>query len=169
MSLRDHQQQSVYPSLLDRLTCDSEGSTDQYRTGAVFVDGYHRQALRDVSYLLNARAFHPASHLDSYPLIQEAVVNMGLPNLTGKTRSQLDEDHVAQMIRSALRRFEPRLDGDSLKVTLLAPSHASRSTFLSFLIEGLWWSLPYPEHVRLRTDLDLETGQFDMFHDGALS
>jgi type VI secretion system protein ImpF len=155
----------TYPLLLDRLTDRGDEDFDRTRPFEQSLDEHRHQVLRDISNLLNAKALHPMRRLALYPRARQSVVNYGLPDVAGKTRSQLSDDQIANMIRFALQSFEPRLESSSLRVIPLAAPDWVSPSHLSFLIEGAWWSLPYPERLWLRTYLDLETGRFDVYED----
>jgi type VI secretion system protein ImpF len=147
-------QDRLQPALFDRLTDLAPNTAHETRGERVVSRQQLRQGvLRDLAGLLNTA--RPCAKVDAvrYPLAAASVLNFGLPDLVGLSFAGLDADALAREIAETLRRFEPRILPNTLRVSALAPQqHAN----LSFLIEGTLWGQPYPEQLYYRADLDLD-------------
>lgn len=92
--------------------------------------------------------------IEAFPAAAASVVNYGIPPLSGRTG--LDPEAVAADLAEAIRRFEPRLRGATVKVQ---PSSQSAAGYaIAFDIEAELWSDPVPLRLWLRTLIDLEHG-----------
>ncbi|OZI20166.1 hypothetical protein CAL26_21740 [Bordetella genomosp. 9] len=153
----------LQPALLDRLTDLDPGSALELREHRVISLRQLREGvLRDVRQLLNARRLQiPGleSGPQAYPEIAGSVLNAGLPDYAGKVASNVDRLRLAADIAETLRRFEPRILVDTLKVSPVPPDQDARRNTMAFLVEGDLWAQPYPERLYLMTELDLENGQ----------
>ncbi|PWG63293.1 type VI secretion system baseplate subunit TssE [Spiribacter halobius] len=109
--------------------------------------------MRDLAWLLNTGHLASLVPLEAYPQIRRSVLNYGIPELAGTTISGADVEQIAAAIRGAIEVFEPRLR--DIRVTPQA-GEAGRGNTLAFLIEADLWGQPSPQHLSLRTELDLE-------------
>lgn len=151
----------LQPALLDRLTDDDPGNSRETREHRVLSMSRLRSAiLRDLDWLLNAGSLEPTGVLERFPLVRGSVLNYGTPDLTGLTTSGVNSRRLAASIREAIVRFEPRIDPDSLDIRVEVDKEAGGRNRLAIVIDGLLWANPAPEHLLLRTELDLETGHY---------
>lgn len=92
-----------------------------------------------------------------------SVLAFGIPDLSGLVSSTLDLAELQEALEAAIKLFEPRIDPKSLRVRAVVHADAESSrlepSVISFEIEGELWMEPVPEHLRIKTMLDLETGQ----------
>jgi type VI secretion system protein ImpF len=80
------------------------------------------------------------------------VINFGTRQLCGV--SSPDLDRLQEEMAEAVKVFEPRITPRSLTI------HADMErNIVSFDVQGDLWANPLPEHLHLKTSLDLETGQ----------
>jgi type VI secretion system protein ImpF len=156
-------QDRLQPALLDRLT-DTEPTRRHESRGcrALTRSQLRASVLRDLAYLLNSQRHADGIDAARYPLAAASVLNYGLPGLTGRTLSGLDPVRLAHEIGETIRRFEPRILADSLRVAALPRDRTRFQPGLPFLIEGVLWAQPYPEQLFYRADLDLEAGVFHL-------
>jgi len=154
-SLRERLQ----PSLLDRLVDENpdktrEGTADQ------FLDQSDLRAavIRDLGFLLNCVALEVVYDLDAYPQVRDSVLNYGIPDLSGSTASTLDASQIEAGVKRAIRKFEPRLIRNSLKLNIHSNPNEMSANTLVFEIEGAVYGQPAPFQVNLRSELDLESG-----------
>ncbi|MCO8120417.1 type VI secretion system baseplate subunit TssE [Stieleria sp. TO1_6] len=156
-------QERLFPSLLDRLTDDHADKKIEPRDQRLFsVHKLRAAVLRDLVWLLNTCHLESTEDLDSYPLVSRSVLNYGIPDLTGKTVSGLELVDVRREIKQAILNFEPRILANTLEVRGIKDNDAATQNSLMFEIEGELWARPYPERLYLRTELDLETGTFNI-------
>jgi type VI secretion system protein ImpF len=72
----------------------------------------------------------------------------------------IDVKDFERTVANLIRRFEPRIDGNSLKVTAETQQGLMHlHNVIGLRISGLLWAQPYPIELMLRTEVDLETGK----------
>lgn len=149
------------PFLLDRLT-DQGATLRPGSSGAgelvLSPREYRDSVLRDLQWLLNSLCQPEAVDIDGFPNVASSVLNYGIPDLSrlvlgGATRTQLE-----RWVTRAIERFEPRILPGTLSVRVASEDAESRPGSLQLEIQGEVWTLPEPEPVYLRTEIDLGTG-----------
>ena len=150
----------LQPSLLDRLCDDDPANSKESREQRVLsVKRLRQSVLRDIAWLLNAVSLESAQSLENYPEAAQSVINFGIPDLSGHTVSNTDTGEIEKRIRKALLDFEPRILPNTLRVKVVS-SDAYNHNAMNFDIEGDLWMQPLPLRLYLKTQLDLETGNF---------
>lgn len=154
----------LQPSLLDRLTDDERSSRVEGRDKRVMSMKQLRAAvLRDLSWVLNTSAAPSGDAVYGFPLASASVVNFGLPDATGMSSSGLSLSEMEGRIRRAIERFEPRIVTRSLTVRAEFHEGSQRSpSTIGFEISGEFCPLPMPETLYVKTEMDLETGSFEL-------
>ena len=110
-------QERLQPSLLDRLTDDDPGSTQESRDKRVLSVRRLRESVkRDLAWLMNTGNLSDVQDLSNYPLVAESVLNYGMPDLTGKWAAGADTEAIARSVREVILRYEPRILKNSLQV-----------------------------------------------------
>jgi len=155
----------LLPALLDRLTDDSrEEPDDKPATGKAPL---YRAIMRDLTWLLNSTQPLDAS-ANTCPLVEDSVLNYGLPPLAGRPASQVDTTVLAAAIEKAIKRFEPRILAETLQVRVIEDAGILDShNVIGLEIRGHVWAQPQPIEVQFRTQLDLETGKVEIKDLGA--
>ncbi|UGB39142.1 type VI secretion system baseplate subunit TssE [Frateuria soli] len=154
-------QERLQPSLLDRLTDDEPGKADESREKRVISASRLRDCVsRDISWLLNCVNLGTSVPLDEYPDVARSVLNFGIPDLTGAALSGIDADALQRLIREAILAFEPRLTASTLQVSAKVDSERMDGQSLTFHIDSEMWAQPIPLNLYLKTEVDLETGNF---------
>lgn len=149
----------LVPSLLDRLTDNNPDQKSEERSArAESVLSLRSAVLRDLEWLLNTGNIEGVVNLDDYPELVSSVLNYGMPNLSGKTVSTIDQNIVEAHIRETIRVFEPRILPNTVRVTALSGVGESHSNSVVYQIEATLWGRPMPEALFLRTEIDLELG-----------
>jgi type VI secretion system protein ImpF len=151
----------LQPSLLDRLTDfapekDKESSSQQVLSQKQFKDA----VIRDVAWLLNTTSLDSVIDLEAYPEVRRSVINYGMPDISGHTSHSVDAEALEKSLRSIIYQFEPRIIQNSLKVSVHSNPDEMSHNSLVFAIEGVVFGQPMPFQVVLRSELDLEYGQF---------
>lgn len=149
----------MQPALLERLT-DSEPSarTKPGGRGVLSLERFRAAVLRDIQHLLNATGTCRLPDLSSASPAACSVLNYGMPDLVGKSLSTAAAPTIAQALAASIKRYEPRIDGDSLSVTPVADRSGTGGCTLVFLVSGeLWWQ-PRPDRLSFTTEFDLDTG-----------
>lgn len=151
----------LQPCLLDRLTDDKpEARREGREQRVVSMRKYRAAVLRDVSWLLNAKSLSSVQDVSEYSEVERSVLNYGTPDLCGMTVSGLDPAEVELLLRRAIESFEPRVLPQTLSITPVGIADEPRGHALSFEIQAELWAQPVNEALLIRTDLDLETGEF---------
>ena len=150
--------EKLQPCLLDRLSDDEPLKQEESRMSRVIsLEKYKLGVRRDLEWLFNTNAFLNVESIDSVPLKNypdalRSVINFGVRQLCGQTSPNLDE--LKDEIAEAIRVFEPRISPRSLTIR----ADVERN-FLTFDIEGELWTNQRPEHLHLKTIVDVENGQ----------
>ncbi|MEW9623784.1 type VI secretion system baseplate subunit TssE [Rhodanobacter geophilus] len=155
-------QERLQPSLLDRLTDDEPGKADESREKRVISATRLRDCVtRDMSWLLNCVNLG-GDALADYPEVASSVLNFGIPDLTGAALSGVKADVLQRQVRDAILAFEPRLTPGTLQVTVKADTQRMDRQSLVFNIASEMWAQPIPLNLYLKTEVDLETGRFNV-------
>ena len=156
-------QERLQPSLLDRLTDEEPGKLEESREKRVISATRLRDCVaRDISWLLNCVNLGTGVELDDYPEVARSVLNFGIPDLTGMALAGVDANVLQRQLREALLAFEPRLTGNTLRVVVNADGKRMDQQSLVFNIESEMWAQPIPLNLYLKTEVDLETGRFNV-------
>ena len=163
-------QERLQPSLLDRLT-DNDPATGRESLDARVLSKQQLRAavLRDLSWLFNTTCQEPPLRSRdtagrqmwlASPEARKSVLNYGLPPLSGETMIVMDFPWLEQQIREAIIRFEPRIDPDTLGVTVTDERMTGKQpSMLKLVIRGLMWNQPVPLELLLSAEVDVDTGQ----------
>jgi type VI secretion system protein ImpF len=153
--LRDERLQ---PSLLDRLTDEAPDRETEAPSNRIIDLVRLREIIqRDLSWLLNTANIESEHDLEHYPNTARSVLNYGIADLTGSSRTQSRTVEIRQSIRRAIQTFEPRILPNTLEVTM-ERSKGGSGALVSFDIHGELWAEPLPVDFHLRTALDVTTG-----------
>lgn len=156
----------LQPSLLDRLTDlypekSKESTAQQSMSQKEFKDA----VIRDLGWLLNSVSLDVCVDLEAYPEVARSVLNFGLPDISGHTTSTIDVRSVENSVKRAIRQFEPRIIRNSLRVKVHSnPSDMSHNSLI-FEIQGAVFGQPSPFQIVLRSELNLECGEFSVTED----
>lgn len=156
----------LQPSLLDRLTDHNpqrkkESTAQQSMSQKEFKEA----VIRDLGWLLNSVSLDVCVDLEPYPEVEHSVLNYGLPDISGHTSSTVNVKTIERSLIQAIRVFEPRIIRNSLRVKVHSnPSDMSHNS-LVFEIEGAVFGQPSPFQIVLRSELNLECGEFNVTED----
>lgn len=152
---------ALQPALLDRLQDDEPAlQTESANRRFITKEALRELVLRDLEQLLNATRVLDSKCLEGQPQLNESVLAYGMPPVAGKTASMIDVKGFERTVANLIRRFEPRIDGSSLKVTAETQQGLMHlHNVIGLRISGLLWAQPYPIELMLRTEVDLETGK----------
>ncbi|MEE8340272.1 MAG: type VI secretion system baseplate subunit TssE [Xanthomonadales bacterium] len=156
----------LQPSLLDRLTDLHPDKKRESSSQQVLSQKQFKEAvIRDLGWLLNAVSMDSVVDLSAYPEVKHSVLNYGLPDISGHTAASIDTSSLEKSLLRAITEFEPRFIQNSLKVRVHTDANEMSHNSLVFEIEGVVFGQPMPFHVVLRSELDLECGQFNVRED----
>jgi len=153
----------LQPCLLDRLTDEHPESRQESRDQRIIsMRRYRRAVLRDLEWLLNTGAKSTTEDLKEFGEVASSVLNYGIPDLCGMTASGLRPEELEKQLLEAVRTFESRILPASLSIRVVAGFGRMDRNAISFEITGDLWALPTPDPLYVRTEVDLETGQFEV-------
>ena len=179
------QKERLQPSLLDRLVDDSpprparrrwfnrplkeadsvaSSSSSAASGAAAFISARRLRELvtRDLAWLLNAvnlEAVNPA--LEDYPFVSKSVINYGTQELNGRAVLGLPLEEIETRLREIILHYEPRIIPNTLKVAMVRTEHMDGRS-VSFDIDCDIWGQPVPEHLLLRSMINLEDGSIEL-------
>ncbi len=151
----------LQPSLLDRLTDHAPGAWRDGQADAEAILNLNQlrtAVIRDLGWLLNTTNHAADEDLSAVPEVAHSVINYGIPDLTGHTLAHFSKQDIESLLRESLLRFEPRLDPQTLTVTLTAAPAEQKFRNLELLIEADLWAQPLPLHLYFKTEINLDTG-----------
>lgn len=90
---------------------------------------------RDLQALLNTVNLNSTQDLSDYPEVENSILNYGLPDLSVHVVGTIRINQLAEDIRQALIRFEPRMDPRTLQV-VRDESDSSETFKVRFLIKA---------------------------------
>jgi type VI secretion system protein ImpF len=156
----------LQPSMLDRLTDHNpekkkESTAQQSMSQKEFKDA----VIRDLGWLLNSVSLDVCVDLEPYPEVKHSVLNYGLPDISGHTSSTINVKTIERSLMQAIRDFEPRIIRNSLRVKVHSDPSDMTHNSLVFEIEGAVFGQPSPFQIVLRSELDLECGEFKVTED----
>jgi type VI secretion system protein ImpF len=151
----------LQPSLLDRLTDNNPQSETESREERVLsLRQLRKSVVRDLEWLLNTGRLETTQDLSGYPEVRRSVLNYGIPDIAGTTASSMDAYQLEFALRQAILDFEPRILPHNLRIQVIRDEKEMSINSIILEIEGEIWGQPLPEHLYLKTVLDLELGQF---------
>ena len=158
--MADPGSEHIQPCLFDRLIDENpEAQKDSRNERVISLKRYRDGVLRDLGWLLNAKAHLDTENIHLFGEAAGSVVNFGIPDFSGQLSSGLDIGKLEQLIRHAVEQFEPRIMAKTLTVKAVKSEHGAGPSILAFEIRADLWASPFPEQLFFRTQIDLETGQ----------
>src|SRR5260370_34815937 len=107
--------EKIQPCLLDRLTDENPESQKESRNERVIsVKRYREGVLRDLIWLLNAKAHSAEDGLEDFPEAAHSVLNFGTRDLCGLISSSMDLRPLERDVAQSRGRPEPRIKRVSL-------------------------------------------------------
>jgi len=151
----------LQPFLFDRLIDDQSDQSKESREKYVFSPRQLKVSLlRDLAWLLNTPCPREEDGIAEFPQVASSVVNFGIPDLTGVTATGLQGFALEKSVLRALQHFEPRLDKNSVSVKLVTTEDGQTQRSVALEIRGQVQANPLPDTLYVKTEVDLETGQF---------
>jgi type VI secretion system protein ImpF len=152
--------EKIQPCLLDRLTDQNPESEKESRNERIIsLRRYREGVLRDLVWLLNGKSHTAGEELNEFPEASGSVLNFGTRDLCGLISANLDLEDLEREIAEAIRCFEPRINPRTLAVKAF-PGTKRDSNGLAIEIRGELWAYPVPEQLYLRSEIDLDTGEY---------
>ena len=154
----------LQPCLLDRLTDERRDlSVESSDMRVVSLSRYRRGVLRDIAWLLNARAHLQDEEICEFEHVSNSVLNFGLPDSYGQAATRQSVSDIEQRIIAAIQKFEPRILPETVHVEAKDGGEDRAGFAVVFEIFGDLWAQPACAALHIKTSLDLETGHTDDF------
>ena len=162
LAVISHEDAYVYvrylPSLMDRLTDNQpEKRLEAPRPQTMSFQEYRAGFQRDLMRLLSYGIQPAADEFRGLAEVQTSVLNYGMSNLLGMADMAAKPSVVEQNIIECIKRFEPRINRDTLRVRVTRNDVPSDNAMrnLEIEIQAELWAKPYSENVYLLTSVDL--------------
>ncbi|CRH29843.1 type VI secretion system baseplate subunit TssE [Pantoea ananatis] len=151
-------------SLLDRLTDDAPDKTTESGISSIITHStLRRNVLRDLQWLFNTINNEAQHDLSDLTEVQRSVLNFGVAPLAGQNISDIEWQDMQRKMTDAILHFEPRILPQGLQVRCVSDlTSLSLHNVLSIEIKGRLWCVPYPLEFLFRTQVDLESGHFEL-------
>jgi type VI secretion system protein ImpF len=154
------------PSVLDKLLAPVGGARSPYDFPVPRLERFGERELRDciqrdLAWLLNDVHLEAAMPLDEVPEVRSAVINQGVPEITGLSLDNKALEQRNGEVLAVIRAFEQRLLPDTLRVqfdTSLVESHNK----LHFTIQGEIRNAVEEAWVEFSTTVDLADGHVEV-------
>jgi len=151
-------------SVLDRLIAGEGRGGSGVSYGYVGVRELRDSVALHLEWLLNSKQWCPWD-LEDFKEARESNLTYGLPDLsTYSWRSGSHANKIAGFITEAIRRFEPRLQPQSIKVEVL-PSGGVDDFQVAFKIHAVLNVDPIREPVTFNSDMDMATNEIHVSGD----
>lgn len=148
----------LQPSLLDRLTDNApEQRRESQDQQALTMQQLRQAVLRDLAWLLNTTNLAAIDDFATAPQAAASTINFGVPGFTGLVSGSRKASTLESALAEAIRRFEPRIRGDTLRVRIREESDDGAVPKMVFDIQGELWAQPVPQQLFLETAIDIET------------
>lgn len=131
---------------------------------AIAVRRLRDYVCRDLASLLNCGSLDVSIDLADFPHVQRSVLNYGMPSLAGRMARTVEAQGIGSKIEAAIANFEPRLT--RVRVTPELGNDGSETHVLAFRIEAQLWGQPSPQHLVLRTSIDVDSGDVSIADSG---
>lgn len=154
----------LQPSLLDRLTDDEPGKSQETANQRLISHStLRRHVLRDLQWLFNTINNEAQHDLTPFSQVRRSVLNFGVAPLAGQRMSDIEWHDIQRKLTEAIVNFEPRILPQGLQVRCISDTRSlDLHNVLSIEIKGRLWCVPYPLEFLFRTDVDLENGYFEL-------
>ncbi|ERH66057.1 MULTISPECIES: type VI secretion system baseplate subunit TssE [Pantoea] len=155
-------------SLLDRLTDNApDKQSEASNTTLISHSTLRRHVLRDLQWLFNTINNEAQQDLSAFGEVQRSVWNFGVAPLAGQNISDIEWQDMQRKMTDAILHFEPRILPQGLQVRCVSDLKSlSLHNVLSIEIKGRLWCVPYPLEFLFRTQVDLESGHFELLDAG---
>lgn len=151
-------------SLLDRLTDNAPEKQQEAENSMLITHStLRRHVLRDLQWLFNTINNEAQQDLSGFDQVQRSVWNFGVAPLAGQNVSDIEWQDIQRKMTNAILHFEARILPQGLQVRCVSDlSSLSLHNVLSIEIKGRLWCVPYPLAFLFRTQVDLESGHFEL-------
>ena len=150
----------LQPALLDRLTDDApDQRRESFDQQTLTMAQLRRAVLRDLAWLLNVTNLATTQDMAGLPHAAASTVNFGIPGFAGLMEGSSRLDNLEAPLAEAIRRYEPRIRPETLRVRSRPNREDNAVPTLVFEISCELWAQPLPIQLFLESSIQIETGQ----------
>ena len=114
--------------------------------------------LENLESLFNADPIESGRDLSAFPETRQSVLNYGIGLGTGRSISTVNPREFEAAVANAIRAFEPRLDANSLSVSMVTRPADEPATDVQLIIEATIRGQSAGVPMRMLTDIDVVNG-----------
>jgi type VI secretion system protein ImpF len=107
---------------------------------------------------MNTIAMESSEDLELFSAVSKSILNYGFPDVAHRTIDEFGIDDIRGEIQSVLRRYEPRLLPDTVRVTR-DQSVTSDDLKLRFVVNADLYCEPLNAPIEFIAELERESGQ----------
>ena len=161
------QSNNILPNLFDKLTDDDPGRImEPLQDREASIERYRNIVMRDLISLLNSSVTIEEPNLYELGYLKESTLTYGMKSFAGMTFSDSSKQIIIDEIKKAILKFERRIYSESLEVELMKNAEGSvectASHKIKINITGVLSPLQKKERIFIKTEIDLETGRFEL-------
>ena len=116
------------------------------------------EVARDLEMLMNCVAMASTIDLSAFPAVRRSILNFGFPDIAHRTIDELEVSDLDDEIAEVLRKFEPRLEAASLRVTRDKSVHVDELK-IRYVVEADLICEPLNIPLKFVADLEMVTGK----------
>ena len=157
----------ILPNLFDKLTDAAPTKImEPLQDREASIEKYKVIVLRDLIALLNSSVTIEETGFDELGYLKKSTLTYGMKSLAGMTFSDSNKQDILEEIKKAILKFESRIYSKSLKVELMRNADGSIECTtghkININIAGILKPLQKKEKIFVKTEIDLETGRFEL-------
>ena len=157
----------ILPNLFDKLTDAAVGTfLEPLQDREASIEKYKDIVLRDLVALLNSSVTIGEAGFENLGSLKKSTMTYGMKSLAGMTFSNSNKQDILEEIKKAILKFETRIYPESLEVELMKDSNGSVECTtghkIKITIAGALKPLQKKEKIFVKTEIDLETGRFEL-------
>jgi type VI secretion system protein ImpF len=138
---------------------ESQATARRGRVQIAITEKMLREEVKsDLEHLMNTIALEASEDLASYPEVRKSILNYGIPDMARRTLDEAAIANITREIEDALRRYEPRLVKNSIKVARDESADAL-ALKLRFVVHADLFCEPIHVPVEFVADVESGTGK----------
>ena len=161
------QSNRILPNLLDKLMDDDpDRILEPLQDREVSIGRYKNIVMRDLISLLNSSITVEELGLQELRYAKKSTLTYGMKSFAGMTFSDSNKQTIIEEIKKSILKFERRIYPESLEVELVknvdGEVECTASHKVKIGITGVLRPLQKKERISIKTEIDLETGRFEL-------
>ena len=161
------QSNRILPNLFDKLTDDDPGRImEPLQDREASIERYKNIVMRDLISLLNSSITIGESDLQELGYVKKSTLTYGMKSFAGMTFSDSNKQAIIEEIKTSILKFERRIYSESLEVELMKNTEGdvecTANHKVKISIIGALRPLQKKERIFIKTEIDLETGRFEL-------